>query len=110
MEYINLPDYKALATLKAVVRHHLDPIAALRGYDPSQAILPALPGARDFTILSDRQELDAIARANELAPVTLSDVELREVLAFLDSLTDPVSTRGRLGVPQSVPSGLSVDR
>ena len=97
----------AYATLEAVVRHHLDPIAALRGYDPAQAVLPDLDGAEDLHALRDPAETNAIAAANELAPVTLSDAQVAELMAFLAALTDDVS---RLGVPPTVPSGLPVDQ
>jgi len=97
----------AYATLEDVVRHHLDPIAALRGYDPARAVLPDLAGAEDLHALQDPAETDAIAAANELAPVTLSDAQVAELMAFLAALTDDVS---RLGVPPTVPSGLPVDQ
>lgn len=100
----------AYATLEGVVRHHLNPVSSLIGYDPAQAVFPAIPDAMDFPALSDAQEMDAIARANELQPMTLSDVEVAEILAFLGALSDPISTKGRLGVPDTVPSGLPVDR
>lgn len=98
----------AYATLEAVVRHHLDPVAALRAYDRSQAILPELPGAQDWRILDDPSEMAAIAASNDLAPVDLSDAEIDDLLAFLAALTDPGAAQGRLGVPASVPSGLPV--
>lgn len=100
----------AYATLEGVVRHHLDPVAALMAYDPAQAVLPDLPGHDDFILLADDQQIAAIAKANELAPVTLTDDEVEQIMAFLEALTDPVGAGGRLGVPQSVPSGLPVDQ
>lgn len=100
----------AYATLEAVVRHHLDPVASLRGYDPAQAILPDLPGHDDFPVLADPAETDRIAAANELAPIALSEAEIAQILAFLEALTDPASITGRLGVPGAVPSGLPVDQ
>lgn len=100
----------AYATLEGVVRHHLNPVAAMIGYDPSQAILPEMPDAMDFPELANAQDMDAIARANELEPMELSDSEVDAILAFLGALTDPVSREGRLGVPDTVPSGLPVDK
>ncbi len=100
----------AYATLEAVVRHHLDPVAALRAYDPAQAVLPDLPGHDDFPVLADPAELDRIAAANELAPVSLTDAEVAQLVAFLESLTDPSSLQGRLGIPETVPSGLPIDQ
>ncbi len=100
----------AYATLEAVVRHHLDPVASLMAYDIGQAILPDLPGAVDDWVLARPEETRAIAEANELAPVALSDAELADLLAFLGTLTDEASLAGRLGVPSAVPSGLPVPR
>lgn len=101
----------AYATLEAVVRHHLDPVTSLFNYDVSQAILPKLESATksDTAVLADASEIAAIAEANELEPVALSEEEVDALLAFLNSLTDPVATEGRLGIPDSVPSGLVVE-
>ena len=63
----------------------------------------------DRVVLSDPVETAAIAAANELAPTELTDDEVSALLAFLESLTDPISRTGRLGVPEAVPSGLPVD-
>jgi len=81
----------AYATLEGVIRHHLDPLAALAAYDPSQAVLPesaAIPAPMEV----GPEERARIAVASELAPVALS----------ADSLDS------RLGVPETVPSGLTV--
>ncbi|MBO6676717.1 MAG: methylamine utilization protein MauG [Rhizobiales bacterium] len=100
----------AYRTLEAVVRHHLDPVASLYAYDRSQAVLPALDGADDWRVMDDPDELAAIAEANQLEPTALTDDEVADILAFLDALTDPAALDGRLGIPESVPSGLPVDR
>jgi cytochrome c peroxidase len=97
----------AYATLKAVIHHHLDPVAALMSYDPSQAILPDLPGVDDLRVMHEPEELQRIAAANELKPTTLSEAEIDEIIAFLGALEDRAE---RLGVPATVPSGLPVDR
>ena len=100
----------AYGRLEDVVRHHLDPVASLYAYDPEQAVLPALDGAKDFRVLSDAEEMAAIAAANELEPMRLSDAEIADILVFLEALTDPYSLQGVLGVPDAVPSGLPVDQ
>lgn len=101
----------AFATLEAVVRHHLDPVRSLRSYDPKQAVLPPFAEVDDFAILADPAEMYAIAAANQLPPITLTDAEIADLLAFLtEGLTDPQSLRGAMGVPETVPSGLPVDR
>lgn len=98
------------ATLEAVVRHHLDPVAGLMGYDPAQAVLAVLDGVEDHHILRDEAELAAIAEANELSSVDLSDAEVAAILSFLGALSDDGWRQGRMGVPETVPSGLPVDR
>ncbi|MEM6373324.1 MAG: cytochrome c peroxidase [Pseudomonadota bacterium] len=99
----------AYATLEGVVRHHLDPVAALQAYDIAQAVMPGFD-ADDLRVLMDPSEMAAIAKANTLAPHALTDTEVADLLAFLNALTDPQSIRGALGVPVAVPSGLPIDR
>ena len=100
----------AYARLEDVVRHHIDPVAALRAYDPAQAILPDLAGAEDLRVASDPAEVATIAAANDLRPTDLSDSEIADILSFLKSLTDRENLAGRLGIPKTVPSGLAVDQ
>ena len=100
----------AFASLESVVRHHLDPVASLKDYDPSQAVLPGLVNAEDFLATTDPVEVEAIAEANELAPMALSDHEVDRILDFLHHLTDRRSPAFRLGTPKSVPSGLPVEQ
>jgi cytochrome c peroxidase len=97
----------AYAELEDVVRHHLDPVGALARYDLSMARLPELPGVDDLWALRAPDEVARIAAANELEPVTLSDAQVAEILAFLAALEDDGE---RLGIPEAVPSGLPVDR
>lgn len=98
----------AYPTLEGVIRHHLDPVAALYAFDRDQAILPKLPGSNDWKIMDNNEELADIAAANELAATSLSDHEVDLLLHFITALTDQSSRNGRLGVPQTVPSGLAV--
>jgi len=99
----------AHATLEETLRHHADPVASLMAYTLS-VDLPELEGATDLRIMDDPSEVDAIAKANELHPQELSDQEINQLVAFLKSLTDPISKQGRLGVPDRVPSGLKFDQ
>ncbi len=98
------------ATLEAVLRHHLDPVASLMSYDATQAILPGAAFDDDLAIINDPDEIARIAAANELAPMVLGEREVADLLAFLEALTDARGLHGRLGVPQTVPSGLPVDQ
>lgn len=102
----------AYATLEATVRHHLDPVNSLMSYDISNAVLPSgVEGAepKDTLVMADADEVARIAEANELAPMELNDGQIADLIAFLNSLTDPVAETGRLGIPESVPSGLPVE-
>lgn len=100
----------AYATLRSVIAHHLDPVASLKAYELDQAILPDLPVTTDRWVMSDAREVDAIASANSLLPMQLTDAEVDAIIAFLGSLTDLKPLGGRMGVPATVPSGLLVDQ
>ncbi len=100
----------AYASLEAVVRHHLDPVASLHAYDPSQVVFHEIEGANDWRVVADKDELARISAANELTPIALGDDGVADLVAFLHSLTDRGATKGRLGVPAKVPSGLPVDQ
>lgn len=93
--------------LAAFVADHADPVAALARYDRAQAILPSYD-KEDFAVLDDAQEVARIGAAVRTAPVSLSQPEIAAIVAFLDTLTDPVALKGRLGIPESVPSGLPI--
>jgi cytochrome c peroxidase len=98
----------AYDTLDAVIRHHLDPVQAIRRYDSSQLRLPGRPDldARDLEAMMDPAVVDAIASANELAPVSLTDREISYLVDFLNALTDPAMLDMRGDVPTQLPSGL----
>ena len=123
----------AYQTLEAVVRHHLDPVQALNDYVAPEGMLQPLDRVLEITAdgpklehrwlsanrLSAFLERDTwvqrhptlrgrIAAANELAPVDLSEAEVKELLAFLESLTDPASKDLTAEIPRKVPSGLPV--
>lgn len=98
----------AYDTLEAAVRHHLDPVASLYDYDPAQLRLPGRPDldARDVAAMDDAAVVEAIASANELASVHLSEREIGYLIDFLHALTDPDMLDLRGDVPRSLPSGL----
>ena len=98
----------AYNTLEAVVRHHLDPVAALYDYDANQIRLPSRPDldATDYQTMNDPSVLAAIAQANELVAVELKEREISQLIDFLHALTDPAMLDMRGDVPRSLPSGL----
>jgi cytochrome c peroxidase len=99
----------AFADLTAMLLHHMGPVDSLLSYDRRQARLHPLP-LNDFAALDDEVELLDIAAAIELPGIDLDETEMRAILAFLGALTDEASLKGRLGVPDSVPSGLPMDQ
>lgn len=123
----------AYETLEAVVRHHLDPVAALEAYEVPDDLLASVGEVLELTADGPRletrpmsaerraaflirdtwvqrqPELRArIAAANELEPTPLTDAEVDDLLAFLRSLTAPTSEDLSGLIPATVPSGLPV--
>ncbi|WP_051155928.1 cytochrome-c peroxidase [Salipiger mucosus] len=96
--------------LRAFLRDHADPVAGLDAYE-RQAVLPQVEGlAADWAVMENAEERGAIAAAVTQPAHPLSEADLDALMAFMAALTDEASLSGRLGVPQSVPSGLPVDR
>ena len=100
----------AHSDLAAFLRHHADPVAGLDGYAP-QTLLPDLPGKKpDWTIMETAALRAEIAEAVRRLPLTLTETDVADLVAFLEALTDEDAITGRLGVPDTVPSGLPVER
>jgi len=99
----------AFADLDAVIRHHLDPVTSLKTFDRNQVIFPDFQSHDDWAILDSARDVDEIASSTNLTAQTLDDFEIKQIIAFLDSLTDQTSLEGRLGIPKTVPSGLPLD-
>ena len=98
----------AYNTLEAVVRHHMSPADALRSYNISQ-LRPDL----QETLQSDDEALTAmLANIDPLLKpgLSLSDVEVAQLITFLNALTDPAAADMSNVVPESVPSGLLIDQ
>lgn len=97
------------ADLASFIADHADPVAALDRFDLARVTLPDLVVEDDWH-LSMPEEQGALRAAITLQPVRLSQSDIDALVAFLGSLTDPNAIAGRLGVPETVPSGLPVDR
>ncbi|MDZ7823955.1 MAG: cytochrome c peroxidase [Ahrensia sp.] len=99
------------ATLEGIIRHHLDPVTALESWDRSQVVMPKLARfeATDFAIFDDSREMARLKHRIDIKPIQLSDTEISNLVAFMRSLTDEAAIKGRLGKPDKVPSGLSID-
>ncbi len=98
----------AYKNLRKMIEHHLNPQKALRQWTPEQLILPLFTkvSSGDFLIQQDKQEQQRLLRSIDITPVALQSYEIDALEAFLETLTDPYSLQGRLGVPPRVGSGL----
>lgn len=96
----------AYPTLEAVVRHYNNVPLALRSYDVSQNA----PALRDM-YHGDGATINAVLETLDgrlSTPIGLTEDEMRQVVAFLRSLTDPSARDLGSLIPASVPSGLPV--
>ncbi|HKN68479.1 MAG TPA: cytochrome c peroxidase [Gemmatimonadaceae bacterium] len=94
----------AFATLDAVVRHYNNVEQTLRNYDVSQ-LDPRLRAQ----YRGDAATIEAILAATNPTirqPLGLSETEIHQLVAFLESLTDPAARDLSAMIPASVPSGL----
>ncbi|MEM8854038.1 MAG: cytochrome c peroxidase [Pseudomonadota bacterium] len=101
----------AYATLEGIIRHHLDADAAQAAWRPEDAGLPPAPWleASDFAVWQDRWEMARQRRQRDLAPQSLSDEAVADIIAFLHALTGEGAMNTPFGVPDHVPSGLPID-
>ncbi|MGD2084280.1 MAG: cytochrome c peroxidase [Chromatiales bacterium] len=100
----------AYATLEAMVRHHLDPRAAVQGYDFTQLESGVQVADMQTNTGFALQALEARQQAGTslLRQLDLSDAEVAQLVAFLHALTDPcVSDRGCLA--PWIPDPLATD-
>ena len=97
----------AFTTLEAAVRHHLNPKASLQNYDVNQLTVLLKDTCQD-----QPETLAAIMKwytpQNASEGMQLSDTEIQNILAFLESLTAPSAIDLKHTIPASVPSGLQV--
>jgi cytochrome c peroxidase len=103
----------AYSTLERMVRHHLDPEEGRASWTPADLTLPQVDWLApiDFVIQSDRLEMARQARARDIyLRNDLSDDDIDALVSFLTSLTGKAAREQRSRVPDSVPSGLPVDR
>lgn len=81
----------AYATLEGIIRHHLDPWQALEHYDLSQLE----PGIRTENLRANadqalhRLEAARAAGRSKLPVLKLSDQQVAQLVAFMQTLTDP---------------------
>ncbi len=121
----------AFNSLEEMVRHHLNPLASLAAFDPSDVALPpvghlqrlAARGSqlrfrtleverrhafelRDTWVMASPQLRQRVVGSNDLSPIALTDEEISNLVAFLRALTDPTAIDRSHMIPRSVASGL----
>lgn len=101
----------AYPTLEGIIRHHLDPVAALAEWRPEMVALTPheVLSKVDFIIQEDRREMGRQVAKIDITPMVLTDGEVEALVAFMHALSDEARLAGRLGRPDSVPSGLPID-
>jgi len=85
----------------------MDPAASLASYDVGQAVGPGLQFIDRSRYIDPL--LAAVDSILDKIP-DLSDEQIADLIAFLDTLTDPAATDLAHLTPDRVPSGLPVDR
>lgn len=102
----------AYPTLEGIIRHHLDPMAALDAWQPETANLPEAKWleAIDFVVWEDRLEMDRLRHRVDITPQHLNDDEVAALVSFMEALTGASAVNPPLGIPDRVPSGLPVDK
>ncbi|KFE33918.1 cytochrome-c peroxidase [Thioclava atlantica] len=99
----------AHAGLRAFLKDHAARGAATAEYVRA-AVLPDLPDTKpDWVVMDDPAQVAEIAAAAGEG-ITLSSEQADALMAFLATLSDPVALHGRMGIPETVPSGLPIDR
>jgi cytochrome c peroxidase len=101
----------AYPTLAAMIRHHANPADSAAAWTPDMANLPDVPwlAVADFAIREDMAEMARQAAVNDLRPISLSDADVTDLVAFLHALTGETALKRPMGRPETVPSGLPVD-
>ncbi len=95
----------AYDSLTAVIEHHLQPAERLRAFD-GRALSPELRATlQNYPVTID----DILTTLSPQLPQTeLSHQEMAQLVAFLESLSDPAAADLTSIIPDSVPSGLPV--
>ncbi len=97
----------AYSDLRRVIRHHANPIFHLWTYRPKRQL-----AQKELweTVLTDPMTRFLLMYSMDIQPKLLSNREVKQIEAFLNSLTCPdFSQRMESTIPDSVPSGLPID-
>ncbi|MEO8199771.1 MAG: cytochrome c peroxidase [Gemmatimonadota bacterium] len=96
------------STLEAAVKHYRDPSQSLQEYEPAQ--LDSRYRGLYHPSESDNQRILASLDPLVSRPLSLSEGDVADLVAFLRTLTDPRALNQVRIIPAQVPSGLPVFR
>lgn len=102
----------AFPDLEGIIRHHLNPSISLKNWQRDKANLPNVPSLEsiDFLVWDDRIEMKRYKEKIDINPIPLSEEEIRNLVSFMHALSGRSAEKLRFGIPNQVPSGLTVDK
>lgn len=102
----------AFPDLEGIIRHHLNPSISLKNWQRDKANLPNVPWLEsiDFLVWDDRIEMKRYKEKIDINPIPLSEEEIGNLVSFMHALTGRSAEKLRFGIPNQVPSGLTVDK
>lgn len=92
----------AFPDLEGIIRHHLNPLQSLAAWQPDMANLPDVPwlAAIDFLVHEDKREMTRMRQAVDIVPMSLSDPEVAQLVAFMNALTGTSIDAPPFGIPE----------
>ena len=102
----------AYPDLEGIIRHHLDPQGSFDAWQQDFAQLPEAPWLApiDFVVWQDRFEIARVRAKIDITPRARADDEVAALVDFMGALTGASASNPLFGVPDTVPSGLPVDK
>ncbi|MCJ8323011.1 MAG: methylamine utilization protein MauG [Hyphomicrobiales bacterium] len=102
----------AYPTLEGIIKHHLTPQLMFDNWTQNLAELPPISWLKkaDFLVQADSREMARVRNKIDIVPVALTAKQVTNLVDFMASLTGNQAYNLPLGVPDSVPSGLEIDR
>jgi len=102
----------AYPTLAKMITHHLNPDQSRAAWLPEMANLPAAPwlSTTDFIISKDKLEMQRQYNQIDIDLPPLTDTEITDLVEFLHALSGEQAKKQDYLIPDSVPSGLPIDR
>jgi cytochrome c peroxidase len=91
----------AYADLRDMVHHMADPLTMRAAWTPERAAMPDVPWLQeiDYVIQTDALEMQRQAVFLDVRPVALTEAEVDDIVAFLESLTGKTALTRPMGRP-----------